>query len=78
MATNSIYQLSEKTISGFALMIFSSLYRIFPKLGIDSVDLARVMVDVGIGGSDFKVYENKDLRAHMEARRSRYEEGKNS
>jgi uncharacterized protein YbjT (DUF2867 family) len=42
-------------------------YRLFPALGIDAVDLARVMVAVGVGGAERKVFENKDLRRAVAA-----------
>lgn len=38
-------------------------YKLFPALGIDTADLANVMVRVGLDGSAKAVLENRDLRS---------------
>lgn len=37
-------------------------YKLFPAIGIDAPELAKVMVHVGLNGSDRQVFENRDLR----------------
>jgi uncharacterized protein YbjT (DUF2867 family) len=37
-------------------------YALFPSIGIDAVDLARVMIHVGLVGNEKRMFENKDLR----------------
>ncbi|MCG8508315.1 MAG: NAD(P)H-binding protein [Rhodospirillales bacterium] len=43
---------------------FVPAYKLFPRIGIDAPDLARVMVDVGINGHAQTIFENRDLRAY--------------
>lgn len=43
---------------------FAPLYRLFPKIGVDAPDLARIMVDVGLNGHTRTIFENRDLRAY--------------
>jgi uncharacterized protein YbjT (DUF2867 family) len=43
---------------------FAPVYRLFPQIGIDAPDLARVMVDVGLNGHTETIFENRDLRSH--------------
>jgi uncharacterized protein YbjT (DUF2867 family) len=37
-------------------------YRLIPALGIDAADLAAVMLETGLKGSERKIFENADLR----------------
>ena len=46
--------------SAYAMISF--LYRLFPSMGIDAIDLARVMIETGLHGSDQTLFENSDLR----------------
>jgi uncharacterized protein YbjT (DUF2867 family) len=39
------------------------VYRIVPWIGVSARDLARVMIDVGITGSNLTIFENRDIRA---------------
>ena len=43
--------------------LFEPIYRLFPGIGIDAPDLARVMIDVGMNGHSLNVFENRDIRA---------------
>jgi hypothetical protein len=40
------------------------VYRLLPFIGIDAVDLARVMVRVGLDGSTRTLFENADIRRY--------------
>lgn len=42
--------------------ISQPLYRLFPSLGIDAVDLARVMLEVGLAGSPQILFTNAEMR----------------
>lgn len=42
--------------------LFPPIYRLFPGTGIDSRDLASVMLRVGLEGSGRTVFENRDIR----------------
>ena len=44
------------------------LYRLFPAIGIDAVDLARVMLEVGIGGSSHTLWTNREMRTFTSTR----------
>ena len=52
----------KAAFSGVSLMFFQFIYKIFPALGIDAIDLARVMIHVGVAGGTKVVFENRDLR----------------
>ncbi len=43
--------------------LFEPIYRLFPKIGIDAPELARVMIEVGMNQHELTVFENRDLRA---------------
>jgi uncharacterized protein YbjT (DUF2867 family) len=49
-------------MSGISLRTLKFLYRFFPSTGIDSSDLAKTMIEVGISGGNQVVYENKEMR----------------
>ncbi len=48
--------------SGFALMCYRFLYKIFPFLGVDAINLAKVMIYVSKTGQEKVIYENYDIR----------------
>jgi len=48
--------------SGPLLWAFLPLYKLLPGIGIDATDLARVMVQVALNGSDASLFENSDMR----------------
>jgi uncharacterized protein YbjT (DUF2867 family) len=50
--------------------LLEPIYRLFPVIGIDAPELARVMVDVGISRHKMTVFENRDMRTYD--RRSGY------
>jgi len=52
----------KSAFSGVALMIYQFIYKMFPALGIDAFDLAKVMIHTGVVGSSTRVFENKDLK----------------
>jgi len=52
----------KSAFSGIALMFYQFIYKIFPALGIDAFDLAKVMIHTGVAGSLKSVFENKDLK----------------
>ncbi len=41
------------------------IYKLFPSIGVDAVDLAGVMLNVGLNGSDRKVFENRHIREYQ-------------
>jgi hypothetical protein len=41
---------------------FEPIYRLFPRIGIDAPELARVMIDVGMNRIESTILENRDLR----------------
>lgn len=43
--------------------LFEPVYRLFPIIGIDAPELARVMIDVGLNAHELTIFENRDLRA---------------
>jgi uncharacterized protein YbjT (DUF2867 family) len=43
--------------------LFEPVYRLFPTIGIDAPELARVMIDVGLNTHELTLFENRDLRA---------------
>ena len=43
--------------------LFEPIYRLFPKIGIDAPELARVMIEVGMNQHELTVFENRNLRA---------------
>ncbi len=43
--------------------LFEPIYRLFPRIGIDAPELARVMIAVGLSRHESTVFENRDLRA---------------
>lgn len=47
--------------------LFEPVYRLFPMIGIDAPQLARVMVDIGINRHEMTVFENRDIRTHAGA-----------
>jgi uncharacterized protein YbjT (DUF2867 family) len=48
--------------------LFEPIYRLFPMIGIDAPELARVMVDVGINQHEKTVFENRDIRGYGASR----------
>jgi hypothetical protein len=44
---------------------FEPIYRLFPTIGVDAVDLAKAIVDVGLQGHEKTVFENRDLRTFV-------------
>lgn len=50
--------------------LIKPFYKLFPFIGIDAPDLARVMVDVGLNGHDLKIFENGDLRRRVKVLRN--------
>ena len=46
------------------------LYRLMPFIGIDAVDLARVMLDVGLSGSKRTLWTNGEMRRYVQERRA--------
>lgn len=48
--------------------IFAPIYRLFPKIGIDALYLARVMIDVGLNSHVRTVFENGDMRRYVSRR----------
>lgn len=49
-------------MSGITLKLYQLLYRVLPAIGIDAVDLARLMISVGTKGSSKIVFSNADMR----------------
>ena len=43
--------------------LFEPFYRLFPMIGIDAPELARVMVDVGMKQHKSTIFENREMRA---------------
>lgn len=54
----------RKRNSTLSMRLFEPIYRLFPRIGIDAPELARVMVDVGVNRHATTVFENRDLRAY--------------
>ena len=48
--------------------LFEPIYRLFPTIGIDAPELARVIVDVGINRHEKTVFGNRDMRAYGASR----------
>jgi nucleoside-diphosphate-sugar epimerase len=46
-------------------VLYPVLSRIYPNIGITSKGLARVIVDVGLRGGNQSIYENSDIRRHL-------------
>ena len=46
----------------FSMMLFTPIYKLLPRIGIDAPDLAKVMVHVGITGNETAVLENGHMR----------------
>jgi hypothetical protein len=44
--------------------LFAPVYRLFPMIGIDAPELARVMIDVGMNQHETTIIENKDMREY--------------
>lgn len=44
--------------------LFEPIYRLFPMIGIDAPELARVMIDIGMNQHKTTVFENRDMRAY--------------
>lgn len=44
--------------------LFEPIYRLFPVIGIDASEFARIMVNVSINHHDRTVNENRNLRAY--------------
>ena len=53
----------KTAISGPGMWLCKPIYKLFPFLGINAVDLAAAMVDVGLNGHANTVLGNGDLRA---------------
>ncbi|MDH3452478.1 MAG: hypothetical protein OEN20_08655 [Gammaproteobacteria bacterium] len=47
---------------GVAYRCAGQVYELLPLTGIDAPDLARVMVEVGLQGTEKRILENRDLR----------------
>jgi len=52
----------KTAFSGIALILFQFIYKIFPSLGVDAIDLAKVMIHEGMAGREKVMFENRDLR----------------
>ena len=52
----------KTAFSGVALMLYRVIYKVFPALGVGSINLAKVMVQVGVTGREQVIFENRDLR----------------
>jgi len=52
----------KSAMKGLSLWAIKPFYKIFPFIGIDAFDLAKVMIYVGVNGSEINVFENKSLR----------------
>jgi len=46
----------------FSIRAFKPIYNLFPSLGIGAPELAKVMIHIGLNGSEMSVFENRDLR----------------
>jgi len=44
--------------------LFAPVYRLFPMIGIDAPELARVMIDIGMNQHETTIIENKDMRQY--------------
>jgi len=44
--------------------MFEPIYRLFPRIGIDAPELARIMIDVGMNRHEETIFENRDMRAY--------------
>ena len=58
-----IYPNSGNGPASFMYRISPFFYRLFPGIGIDAIDLARVMIEAGINGLPERLYENSHMRA---------------
>ena len=47
---------------GVVLKVYQAIYKIFPSIGIDALDLANAMIRVGLEGGDKIIYENDEIR----------------
>ncbi len=45
--------------------LYPTLTKVFPNLGISSAELAQIMIDVGLAGSDQVIFENRDMRRYL-------------
>jgi len=52
----------KAAFSGVSLTVYQFVYKLFPSLGIDAMDLSKVMIHVGISGRQDVIVENSDLR----------------
>ncbi len=50
--------------STLSAKLFQPIYRLFPVIGIDATELARVMIDVGMNQHKSIIFENSDMRAY--------------
>lgn len=58
----------QKKNASVSLRLFEPVYRLFPRIGIDAPELARVMIDVGMNQNESTVFENRDLREYSKRR----------
>ncbi len=58
-------QWSSTTLS---TKMLEPIYRLFPKIGIDATELARVMIDVGLNQHETVLFENRDMRKYVSDR----------
>ena len=47
---------------GISALAFKPLYKLMPFIGIDAIELAKVMVSVGLKSNTAQILSNKDLR----------------
>lgn len=45
-----------------SMWTFKFIYKIFPSIGIDASELAKVMIHTGLNGHENQILENRDLR----------------
>lgn len=52
----------KKAVTGILLKLSQWAYKMYPGLGVNVDDLAKVMVDVGLHGHPKNILSNADLR----------------
>jgi uncharacterized protein YbjT (DUF2867 family) len=50
-----------------SMWIFEFVYKLFPRIGIDASELARVIIHTGLNGHEKQILENRDLRSTAQA-----------
>jgi uncharacterized protein YbjT (DUF2867 family) len=48
--------------AGWSGWLAEQAYRVFPQIGIDAPDLAKVMIDISLNGHNSPILSNRDLR----------------